>query len=81
MSYRIVPRVLGQAHRAAAALEEVALAALRSSGANPTFLPAEGRQRARSASTGFFHDSQVPQASTRSPGAGWISPRWPTATR
>jgi len=62
VSYRIVPRVIGQAHRAAAALEEVALTALRSSGANPTFLPAEGRQRARSASTGFFHDSQVPQA-------------------
>ena len=62
VSYRIVPRVLGQAQRATAALEEVALGALRSSGANPTFLPAEGRQRARSASTGFFHDSQVPQA-------------------
>ena len=58
VSFRIVPRVLGQAHRAASALEEVALGALRSSGANPTFLPAEGRQRARSASTGFFHDSQ-----------------------
>ena len=54
--------MLGQARRAVAALEEVALGALRSSGANPTFLPAEGRQRARSASTGFFHDSQVPQA-------------------
>ena len=62
VSYRIVPRVLGQAHRASSALEEVALAALRSSGANPTFLPREGRQHARSASTGFYHDSQVPQA-------------------
>ena len=62
VSYRIVPRVLGQAQRAAASLEEVALAALRSSGANPTFLPPEGRRRARSASTGFFHDAQVPQA-------------------
>ncbi len=62
VSYRIVPRVLGQARRAEAALEEVALGALRSSGANPTFLPAQGRQSARSASTGFFHDSQVPQA-------------------
>ena len=62
VSYRIVPRVLGQACRAAATLEEVALAALRSSGANPTFLPSEGRARARTASTGFYHDSQVPQA-------------------
>ena len=62
VSYRIVPRVLGQAQRAAAALEEVALAALRSSGANPTFLPAEGPAPARSASTGSFHDAQVPQA-------------------
>lgn len=71
VSYRIVPRVLGQAHRAAVALEEVALGALRSSGANPTFLPAEGRQRARSASTGFFHDSQVPQALDQVAG-GWV---------
>ena len=62
VSYRIVPRVLGQGQRAAAALEEVALAALRTGGANPTFLPAAGAQHARSASTGFFHDAQVPQA-------------------
>ena len=71
VSYRIVPRVLGQARRAAAALEEVALAALRSSAANPTFLPAEGRRRARSASTGFYHDAQVPQALDQVAGS-WV---------
>ena len=71
VSYRIVPRVLGQAQRAAAALEEVALAALKSSGANPTFLPPEGRRRARTASTGFFHDAQVPQALDQVAGS-WV---------
>ena len=71
VSYRIVPRVLGQARRASAALEEVALAALRSSAANPTFLPPEGRRRARSASTGFFHDGQVPQALDQVAGS-WV---------
>ena len=71
VSYRIVPRVLGQARRAASALEDVALAALRSSGANPTFLPSEGRAGARSASTGFFHDAQVPQALDQVAGS-WV---------
>ena len=63
--------MLGQAHRAAAALKQVALAALQSSGANPTFLPANARRRARSASTGFFHDSQVPQALDQIAGS-WV---------
>jgi histidine ammonia-lyase len=44
VSYRVLPRVLGQAHRAVAAIEDVAATSLRAVTINPAFVPpaAEG---------------------------------------
>jgi histidine ammonia-lyase len=43
VSYRILPRILGQALRAAARLEETVEASLQAMASNPMFLPADGR--------------------------------------
>jgi histidine ammonia-lyase len=62
VSYRILPRILGQALRAAARLEETVEASLQAMASNPMFLPADGRGGARVLSTGGFHNALVAQA-------------------
>jgi len=63
VSYRILPRVMGQAERAVAGLEEVAEDALQGLVSNPTFVPPDAKGRgARTLSTGGFHDALTPQA-------------------
>ena len=55
VSYRIVPRLLGQAHRALAAAERAAAISLRSVSDNPTYLPpSEGHPLGRCISTGWI---------------------------
>lgn len=63
VSYRILPRVLGQARRAVAELERSAGAALQTVGCNPVYLPpSAGHPLGRVLSTGGFHDHLVPGA-------------------
>ncbi len=63
VSYRIVPRVLGQAYRAVAALEQSAQAAFQGMVSNPVFLPpGKGGARGKTLSTGGFHDALIAQA-------------------
>jgi len=66
VSYRILPRILGQALRAAARLEETVEASLQAMVSNPMFLPVAGRRGGRGAarvlSTGGFHNALVAQA-------------------
>lgn len=60
VSWRILPRVLGQAHRAVAAVEEVAAIALRSVTDNPVFLPPDdGHPAGRVFSTGGYHNASA----------------------
>jgi histidine ammonia-lyase len=57
VSYRILPRVLGQAHRAVAGLEEVATMSLRAIASNPTYvLPSKRYPNGRVFSTGGYHN-------------------------
>lgn len=62
VSYRILPRILGQALRAAAGLAETVEDSLQAMVSNPMFLPDDGRDGARALSTGGFHNALVPQA-------------------
>jgi histidine ammonia-lyase len=62
VSYRILPRVLGQALRAGARLSDTVEVSLQAMVSNPMFLPEEGRGGARALSTGGFHNALVPQA-------------------
>lgn len=60
VSWRILPRVLGQAHRAVAAAEEVAAIALRSVTDNPVYLPPdEEHPGGRVFSTGGYHNASA----------------------
>jgi len=57
VSWRIVPRVLGQAHRALGAAEEVAAISLRSVSDNPVFLPPDSSYPyGRILSNGGYHN-------------------------
>lgn len=58
VSYRIVPRVTGQARRAASEAERAASVALRSVTDNPVFVPATGAVL----SNGSYHNAQAPAA-------------------
>jgi histidine ammonia-lyase len=58
VSYRILPRVLGQARRAVAEAERAARVSLRSVTDNPVFAPATGRVL----SNGSYHNAQAPAA-------------------
>ena len=72
VSYRIVPRVLGQARRATQALTEVAEGALASAIANPVFLPATAQQPTPVVlSTGGFHN-HLPAAALDAMSAAWV---------
>jgi histidine ammonia-lyase len=60
VSYRILPRVLGQAHRAVAAMEDAARVSLRSVTDNPVYiLPDERHPLGRAISTGGYHNGMV----------------------
>jgi histidine ammonia-lyase len=60
VSYRIVPRVLGQAHRAVAAMEHAARVSLASVTDNPVYLPPDERHPlGRVISTGGYHNGIV----------------------
>lgn len=63
ISYRVLPRVLGQAERAVAALEEVARIALRSDNCNPAFLMPEAQfPFGRTLHNGGFHNASAAPA-------------------
>jgi histidine ammonia-lyase len=58
VSYRILPRVLGQAHRAVGAVEHAAAVSLRSVTDNPVYvLPDELHPYGRAISTGGYHNA------------------------
>jgi histidine ammonia-lyase len=60
VSYRILPRVLGQAHRAVAAMEHAAQVSLRSVTDNPVYVPPDERHPlGRAISTGGYHNGMV----------------------
>ncbi len=60
VSYRILPRVIGQFRRAIAQAEEIAASSLRSVTDNPVFLPAEpGHPHGRVASNGGYHNARA----------------------
>jgi histidine ammonia-lyase len=66
VSYRIVPRVLGQARRAVAQVEHAALTSLSSAAHNPVFVPPHAeRGRGRLLSTGGYHNAMAYPALTR----------------
>lgn len=63
VSFRIVPRVLGQAHRALAAAERAATISLRSASDNPIFIPPdETHVHGRCISTGGYHNAMAAPA-------------------
>lgn len=63
VSYRIVPRVLGQAHRALAAVEHAAEISLRAVTDNPVYVPPDSEHPlGRVFSTGGYHNGQAPAA-------------------
>jgi histidine ammonia-lyase len=63
VSYRIVPRVLGQAHRALSAAERAAAVSLGAVSDNPVYLPpTEAHPLGRCISTGGFHNSMAAPA-------------------
>jgi len=60
VSYRILPRVLGEAHRALAAVERAAEISLRSVSDNPVYIPPDGdHPLGRVWSTGGYHNGQA----------------------
>jgi histidine ammonia-lyase len=66
VSYRILPRVLGQAHRSLARLERAAETSLRQVASNPTYvLPSEREPYGRAISTGGFHNGMTAPAIDR----------------
>jgi histidine ammonia-lyase len=59
-SYRVLGRVLGQAHRAVTGAEDAARVSLRSVTDNPVYVPpGEGHPLGRAFSTGGFHNAMV----------------------
>jgi histidine ammonia-lyase len=63
VSYRIVPRILGHAHRALAAAEHAATMSLSSASDNPVYIPPdEGHPLGRCISTGGYHNAMAAPA-------------------
>jgi histidine ammonia-lyase len=63
VSYRIVPRVLGQAHRAIASCERAATTSLSSASDNPLYIPPdELHPLGRCISTGGYHNAMASPA-------------------
>jgi histidine ammonia-lyase len=60
VSYRILPRVFGEAHRALEAVEEAAETSLRSVSDNPVYIPPDGEHPlGRVWSTGGYHNGMA----------------------
>jgi len=71
VSYRIVPRVLGQAQRAVCAVVHAATTALGSVTENPVYLPPDADHPAgRVLSTGGFHNGAA------APALDWLTAAW-----
>jgi histidine ammonia-lyase len=71
VSYRIVPQLLGQAQRAAWAVDQAAATALGSVTENPVYLPADdGHPSGRVLSTGGFHNGAA------APAINWLTAAW-----
>ena len=63
MSFRILPRVLGQVRRAQAEAERAAAVSLRSVTDNPVFVPPDdARPLGAVISTGGYHNARAPAA-------------------
>jgi histidine ammonia-lyase len=63
VSYRIVPRILGHAHRAVAAAERAATVSLASISDNPVYLPPDpNHPHGRCISTGGYHNAMAAPA-------------------
>lgn len=63
VSYRVVPKVLGQAHRARAAAERAATVSLASASDNPVYIPPdEAHPLGRCISTGGYHNAMAAPA-------------------
>lgn len=63
VSYRIVPRLLGHAHRAHAAAEQAAKVSLSSASDNPVYTPPhDGHPLGRCISTGGYHNAMAAPA-------------------
>ena len=63
VSYRIVPRVLGHAHRALAAAERAATVSLSAASDNPVYVPPDAAHPfGRCLSTGGYHNAMAPPA-------------------
>ena len=63
VSYRIVPRVLGQAHRAVAEAERAATVSLQSASDNPVYIPPDDEHPfGRCISTGGYHNAMAAPA-------------------
>ncbi|HTI66022.1 MAG TPA: aromatic amino acid lyase [Caulobacteraceae bacterium] len=63
VSYRIAPKVLGQAHRAVTAAERAATVSLSSVSDNPIYLPPDkAHPRGRCISTGGYHNAMAAPA-------------------
>ncbi|TIX95983.1 MAG: histidine ammonia-lyase [Mesorhizobium sp.] len=63
VSYRIVPRILGQAHRALALAERAATVSLASVSDNPVYIPPDdGHPLGRCISTGGYHNAMATPA-------------------
>jgi histidine ammonia-lyase len=63
VSFRVVPRLAGEARRAVAQAEQAAATALRSVSLNPVYLPPDaGHPLGRMASTGGFHNAAASPA-------------------
>jgi histidine ammonia-lyase len=63
VSYRILPRVLGHAHRAVAAAEHAATTSLASISDNPVYLPPDANNpNGRCITTGGYHNSMAAPA-------------------
>ena len=73
VSFRIAPRVLGQARRSLVAAERVAAMSLRAVSDNPVFVPPRDGHRARILSNGSYHNAQAPAA------LDGLAAAWPTS--
>ncbi|WP_119272290.1 aromatic amino acid lyase [Taklimakanibacter deserti] len=63
VSYRIVPRILGHAHRAIAAAERAATVSLSSASDNPVYIPPDEKHPlGRCISTGGYHNAMAAPA-------------------
>jgi histidine ammonia-lyase len=63
VSWRLLPRVIGQAHRAIATLEEVAEVSLRSASVNPIYEPpTRAHPNGRALSNGGYHNAMATPA-------------------